>query len=116
RSLVISQSADRQERVKTLLNALRRVKTERTEGKGLSRLRIEAAPQGMRFDAPDLQATAQRVSYDEDTGLLVLEGSGECPARLISGRTGQAVEVRALKIICSLKEGKLIVDSVSGAK
>jgi hypothetical protein len=115
-SLVINQSLDKQERVKALLDALRKAKTELTEVKRPTNLRIEATAQGMKVEASGLRATALRISYDESKGLLLLEGSADSPARLISSRNGQDVEARGLKITCFLSEGKLVIESLAGTK
>jgi hypothetical protein len=115
-SLVIQQSAGRHERVKALLEALRKAKTEQPPAPRASNLRIEATPQGTKVEAQNLRGTAQRISYDEANGVLVLEGSADSPARLILSLPGQSPEFRAVKIICSWGGGNLVVESLPGPK
>jgi len=70
--------------------------------------KIEANAQGVKIQTPKFQGTAQRVSYDEAQRLLVLEGSSEFPATIVL----QKEQVRAVKIVYSLKEGTLNAESV----
>jgi LptA/(LptD N-terminal domain) LPS transport protein len=70
--------------------------------------KIEANAQGVKIQAQKFQGTAHRVSYDEANRLLVLEGSSEFPATIVF----QKEQVRAVKIVYSLKEGTLNTESV----
>jgi lipopolysaccharide export system protein LptA len=74
-------------------------------------LKIEAGAQGVKVQAAGLQGSAPRLSYDDAKGILVLEGTGGAPATLVRSWKGQNEEVRAAKIIYSLKEGTLRTES-----
>jgi RNA polymerase sigma factor (sigma-70 family) len=74
---------------------------------------IEAGRQGMKVQAAGLRGIAPRVFHDAAKGILVLEGTADVPAILVRSRDGQNVEVRAAKIVYSLRAGTLEAESVS---
>lgn len=74
-------------------------------------IKIEAGPLGVKIKTDGFQGSAPRLSYDEAKGILVLEGTADTPAVLVLIRKGQSDEVRASKIIYSLKEGTLQAES-----
>ena len=75
-------------------------------------IKIEASAQGVKVQAAGLQGSAPRLSYDEAKGILMLEGTKDVPATLVRSRNGHSDEVRAAKIIYSLKDGAVQAESV----
>jgi hypothetical protein len=75
-------------------------------------LKIEAGAQGAKVQVAGLQGSAPRLSYDDAKGILVLEGTGDTPATVVRRWKGQNEEIRAAKIIYSLKEGTFRTESV----
>jgi hypothetical protein len=76
-------------------------------------LKIEAGAKGMKVRAAGLQGDALRISYEDTSGVLVLEGTREVPATLIRSAMGQGREVRAIKIIYSPTDDTLRAESVN---
>lgn len=75
-------------------------------------IKIEASARGVKVQAAGLQGSARRLSYDEAKGILMLVGTKDVPATLVRSRKGQNDEVRAAKIIYSLKDGTVRAESV----
>jgi beta-lactamase regulating signal transducer with metallopeptidase domain len=73
-------------------------------------LKIEAGLQGINVQAAGLQGSASHIAFDNAKGILVLDGTKDVPA--ILAWKGQSEEVRAARIIYSLKDGTLRAESV----
>jgi hypothetical protein len=78
--------------------------------------KIEAGELGMKVEVDDLHGNALRISFDDASKALTLEGTQTAPARLIYRNKGQNEEVDAVKIVYSLKDKSFRAESVNLAR
>jgi hypothetical protein len=74
--------------------------------------KVFARENGIRVESSWMSATASRLMFDNTSGRLVLEGSGNALAELNRTIEGRRSQIRGHKIMISLKNGETKVEGI----